>query len=243
LNVSQSVCRTLLWLALGFILAGCHSASAIAGGEPRIVSRAEWGARPPRDDISTYAQYGLERPAYTRIVLHVTSMGYGEGVAEAKRIQDYHMDERAFSDIGYNYLIDSAGTIFEGRSLDYVPSHAGRSIEGDARHDITLDPDYQSIGIVFSADTNQPLAPAQVESGIRLVKYLEKVHPIDSVITHTEVKQLLLSRGLTPQQDFAPQQCPGPGSVEQMIAIRRAVDAKFDATAYRLLFQDSAGPD
>lgn len=203
---------------------------------PVIVSREAWGARPPRADISTYARYGLELPDYTRIVLHVTSMGHAEGIAEMRRIQDFHMGERGFSDIGYNYLIDSAGTIFEGRSLDYVPSHAGRSVEGDARHDITLDPDYRSIGIVFSADTDEPLTPAQVDAGVALVEFLKARHPIESIVTHTEVKAWLLSRGLTPHHDFEPARCPGPGSIEQMIELRRRFDPGFDAAAYRALF-------
>lgn len=233
--------RTVARWGGAFWLIGCLVVvplCAVAGSNAdiQIVTRAEWGARPPRDDISTFEHYGLTRPEYVRIVLHVTSMGYGKGVAEMKRIQDYHMDARSFSDIGYNYLIDSEGTIFEGRPLNFVPSHAGRSIEGDERHDITLDPDYQSIGIVFSADTDQPLTDAQVVAAIRLIGYLKSRNPIESIITHTEVRQLLLSRRLTPQQEFEPERCPGAGSIEQIVRIRRTVDPAFDAAAYRALF-------
>lgn len=207
---------------------------------PTIVSREAWGARAPRPDISTWERYGLERPDYTRVVLHVTSMGHGQGAAEMKRIQNFHMDDRGFSDIGYNYLIDSAGTIYEGRSLDYVPSHAGRSVEGDTQHDITLDPDYRSIGIVFSADTDEALTRAQVEAAVRLVDYLKSRHPIETIVTHTEVKAWLIARGLTPHHDFDPERCPGSGSIEQMVEIRRRVDPRFDPSAYRKLFAESA---
>lgn len=217
------------WLPVLAFCAGAHAA-------PDIVSRQDWGARTPRPDISTYDEYGLDRPDYTRIVLHVTSKGYGAGVEEMRRIQDFHMDVRGFSDIGYNYLIDSEGGIFEGRSLDVVPSHAGRSIEGDAQHDITLDPDYQSIGIVFSVDPEQPLTDSQVSAAIGLIEHLWQAHPVEALITHTEVRGLLESRGLTPQQAFDPADCPGPGSVEQIVGIRKAFDAKFDANAYRRLF-------
>lgn len=210
-----------------------------ADDEVSIVPRDEWGARPPRDDISTWSEYGLERPDYTRIVLHVTSMGRGYGKAEAKRIQDFHMDQRGFSDIGYNFLVDSDGEVFEGRLLDYVPAHAGRTIEGDEQHDIRLDPDYGSIGIVFSADTDQALTTDQVDAGITLVSWLEKRYPVSSVITHTEVRQSIEARALTPRRDFDPETCPGSGSVDQIIQIREAVDASFDADVYRDLFSES----
>ena len=95
-------------------LAGCLALAActveIPGRLPPIVERAEWGARSPGDDISSYRTYGLAVPAYERVVLHVTAMGPGTGVDEIRRIQDFHLDERGFADIGYNFLIDSAGT-------------------------------------------------------------------------------------------------------------------------------------
>ncbi|MBD3646900.1 MAG: N-acetylmuramoyl-L-alanine amidase, partial [Pseudomonadales bacterium] len=170
--------------------------------EISIIGRDAWHARPPRDDSSTWAEYDRKRPPDTRIVLHVTSMGRGYGEIEMKRIQDFHMDERGFSDIGYNYLIDSDGNIFEGRSLDYVPAHAGRTLEADEGHDITLDPDYGSIGIVFSADTNETLTVSQTDSAVALIDWLEARHPITSVITHTEVRRTIEARGLTPRRDF-----------------------------------------
>jgi hypothetical protein len=217
------------WLPFLLFCASAHAA-------PDIIDRDQWHARAPRADISTYAEYGLDRPAYTRIVLHVTSKGYGAGVEEMKRIQDFHMDMRGFSDIGYNYLIDSEGSIYEGRSLDFVPSHAGRSIEGDEQHNIRLDPDYQSIGVVFSVDPDQPLTGAQESAVIQLIEYLQDRHPVKQVITHTEIRSLLESRGLTPQQPFDPAVCPGPGSIEQVVRIREAFDPLFDEAAYRLLF-------
>jgi len=225
--------RVLSFCCFALVPLALNAAEAIT-----IISRDAWGARPPRADISTYRQYGIDSPEYTRIVLHVTSKGRGVGAAEARRIQDFHMDKRGFADIGYNFLIDSDGNVFEGRLLDYVPSHAGRTVEGDERHDIRLDPDYRSIGVVFSAETDQTLTPSQVEAGIALIRDLEKRFAIESVITHTEVKQSLVARGLTPKRDFDPETCPGSGSIDQMIRIRRAVDPSFDAGAYRALFVD-----
>ena len=224
-------CLILLYITL----AASHAAAA----DVAIMSREDWGARSPRADVSTYAEYDVERPAYDRIVLHVTSMGYGRGKAEARRIQNFQMDVRGFSDLAYNYLIDAGGAVYEGRSLDFVPAHAGRVREADDRHDITIDPDFGAIGIVFSADTDEPLTADQVSAAIALIRWLRTRHPIDTIITHTEVRDWIEARGLTPaNHGFAPERCPGSGSMEAIVAIREALDPGFDEAAYRRRFRD-----
>jgi hypothetical protein len=81
---------------------------------PPILARADWGcpaaAAPPR-----------AAPRYTRvthIIIHHTAMSdpAQEPAAEVRRIWDYHVRTRGWSDIGYNFLIDSDGAIYEGRA-------------------------------------------------------------------------------------------------------------------------------
>ncbi len=63
-------------------------------------------------------------------------------------------------DISYNYLIDKNGTIYEGRSLDYVGAH----VFGYNR---------QNVGIAFLGDySNKPLSENQVQSAIVLIDRL-----------------------------------------------------------------------
>jgi hypothetical protein len=46
--------------------------------------------------------------------------------AEAiRRIQHHAMSERSFGDIGYHFLIDPEGRVFEGRSMAWQGAHAG----------------------------------------------------------------------------------------------------------------------
>jgi N-acetylmuramoyl-L-alanine amidase len=40
-----------------------------------------------------------------------------------REIQDFHMDDRAFSDIGYNWLIGGDNRAYEGRGWGYVGAH------------------------------------------------------------------------------------------------------------------------
>lgn len=101
-----------------------------------IISREEWGARKWKSHISMYKEYGLEKPNYEWITIHNSNLGRGVEESIIKFIQNYHMEEFGWADIGYNYVIDSAGNIYEGRLLRFVPCHAGQTIEANKRENI-----------------------------------------------------------------------------------------------------------
>ncbi len=226
------------------LLVVCVSAIASTNHPlPPVISRADWGARPPKSDISTYESYGLQKPVYTDVVLHITNMGKGYGTAEAKRIQDKQMDDLKMSDIAYNFLIDSDGRIFEGRSLRQVPSHAGQSQEGNTDKDIRLDPDYAAIGISFSSGADDALSDEQIKSAKKLILFWHSHSGfnIREVYTHAEVKQRLELRGLTPIGGYNPHECTGHGSVEQILDLRNELKSEinipFDEQNFRNLHQ------
>ena len=80
-----------------------------------IISREEWGARAPRSRSTV--TWG----ARTEFVVH-----YSEGptTQSVRSIQDFHMDGNGWSDIGYNFLVDVQGRIYEGRGWLTVGAHA-----------------------------------------------------------------------------------------------------------------------
>jgi hypothetical protein len=100
---------------------------------PRIITRAEWGARPPKT-----APTPVPLSARTATCTHhdgpipITVRTFTEAGALMRRDQNFHMDGRDYNDIGYNYLVISAhpgfpaidGLIFEGRGRDVVGAHA-----------------------------------------------------------------------------------------------------------------------
>lgn len=89
-----------------------------------IISRAEWGARSPRSRSTV--SWGTR----SEFVVH-----YSEGptTQTVRSIQDFHMGpDRGWADIGYNFLVDVKGRIYEGRGWLTVGAHA---------------PDHNSIGI------------------------------------------------------------------------------------------------
>lgn len=82
----------------------------------RIISRRAWGARPAREERET--TWGTR----TGFTVHHSS---GPKDPSVQVIQDFHMDDRGWWDIGYNWLVRDDGTIYEGRGWTGVGAHAG----------------------------------------------------------------------------------------------------------------------
>ncbi|NBC18705.1 MAG: T9SS type A sorting domain-containing protein [Bacteroidetes bacterium] len=81
---------------------------------PDLHPRAEWNAEPFRG-----TPIPLARPNYTRMTFHHAA-GFGattyqEGLEQVKRIQDFHQNGRGWSDIGYHFVLDESGRVYQGR--------------------------------------------------------------------------------------------------------------------------------
>ena len=81
---------------------------------PRLFSRADWNAEPFRGTPSP-----LNRPDYEEMTLHHTAgfsaVTLSEGLEQVRRIQDFHQNGRGWSDIGYHFLMDQEGRLYQGR--------------------------------------------------------------------------------------------------------------------------------
>jgi peptidoglycan hydrolase-like protein with peptidoglycan-binding domain len=87
-----------------------------------IISRQGWGARPPRS-VTT-----VPWPKRTRVDVHYSA---GPPTQTPKQIQAYHMDSRGWADVGYNFLVDRGGKVYEGRGWTVLGSHiAGHNTAG-----------------------------------------------------------------------------------------------------------------
>ncbi|QCW80528.1 N-acetylmuramoyl-L-alanine amidase [Streptomyces sp. S6] len=79
-----------------------------------IISRGSWGARAPKSVVKVPAS---ERRGF---VVHYSA---GPSSQTVRQIQNYHMDSNGWSDIGYNFLVDTAGRIYEGRGWNNEGAH------------------------------------------------------------------------------------------------------------------------
>ena len=90
------------------------TANALAA-QPDIVTRAEWGA--DESIVDAPPSYAAD---VDRMFVHhtVSSNGYSQAQAAAtvRGVQAYHVNGNGWNDIGYNFLIDAYGTIYEGRA-------------------------------------------------------------------------------------------------------------------------------
>nr|XP_034328898.1 peptidoglycan-recognition protein SC2 isoform X1 [Crassostrea gigas] len=100
-----------------------HSSSGTDSGmcsNVKIYSRATWGARHPKS-VTT-----MHTPASLFFVHHTEGSfchDFTSCAAQARGIQNYHMDSRGWSDVGYSFLVGEDGAVYEGRGWHHVGAH------------------------------------------------------------------------------------------------------------------------
>jgi N-acetylmuramoyl-L-alanine amidase-like protein len=147
-----------------------------AAGSPQIVPRAEWGANeaikraPPR-----YA-----KGVYFAIVHHTAGTNaYGPGASAAivRGIEVYHVRGNHWNDIGYNFLVDRYGQVFEGRA-----GGIGRNVIGAQAEGFNTG----SVGIAVIGNYNVGTVPLVTEKAlVKLLAWRLDVAHVDPLGTLT----------------------------------------------------------
>jgi hypothetical protein len=105
---------------------GVYNSDAGAGYSAHgLITRDVWGASPATWDGNTSASINTESrliwyPVYyrtARIIVHhtATAPNYSTPAAAVRAIYLYHSYIRGWGDIGYNFLIDQNGTVYQGK--------------------------------------------------------------------------------------------------------------------------------
>ena len=107
-------------------------AATTANGLPvAVTSRAEWGAN------ASYMSWDPEYARAGHVVVHHTagtnSYSAGQSASIVRGIYYYHAVTLDWGDIGYNFLVDKFGTVFEGRSGSVAAPAGTMSIGAHAR--------------------------------------------------------------------------------------------------------------
>jgi hypothetical protein len=98
------------------------------GSPPPIVPRAAWGAAavPPRSAPS----YGTIQAAFVHHTVTATAYGPQDSAAIVLGVAKYHRDTNGWNDIGYNFLVDQFGQVFEGRAGGVDQAVVGAHAQG-----------------------------------------------------------------------------------------------------------------
>ena len=159
------------------------AASSIAGLQ--LLPRSAWRASAPVTSRLTPA-----RGRYERITVHhstiptrdLGSMSQAETGEAVQGIQRVHMLEERYGDIGYHFLIDPRGRVFEGRALRFQGAHSGGTNGAN---------NVGNIGICLLGNFEQELPSGPALAALqRLVDGLCKEHRIarGRVYGHQELK-------------------------------------------------------
>lgn len=96
--------------------------------KPEVISREEWNAKPPKNNYSFH-------PYFNKLTLHHAAGWQAwtieEGKQQVKAIQEFHQEGRGWSDIGYHFLVDLAGNIYQGRPEIVIGAHVGGANTGN----------------------------------------------------------------------------------------------------------------
>ena len=86
----------------------------VSGPPVRVITRSEWGGDsvPPR----AAADYGAVEVAFVHHTVTTNDYGPEDSAAIVLGIARYHRDSNGWNDLGYNFLVDKYGQVFEGRA-------------------------------------------------------------------------------------------------------------------------------
>ncbi len=196
------------------------------GGVPRppIISRADWDASEGyRYDNQGNEIWPTEYQTPEKIVIHhsVTSNYDPNPPATVRAIYYYHAVTLGWGDVGYNFLVDWHGNIYEGRygGLDVVGGHA-------------YSYNYGSVGVcgmgTYGNTSNSVLPSAELLAGLVDVSAWQcsrvLLHPLESSFFVDKTTQ-----NIAGHRDYNATACPGDNLYAQLPALRSSVWAEIVA--------------
>jgi N-acetylmuramoyl-L-alanine amidase/Fibronectin type III domain len=206
--------------------------ASAATAEPSIVSRGGWGADP------AYMTWAPQFYETKKLIVHhtATSDNYTDRAgaeAQIRSIYYYHSVTQDWGDIGYNFLIDKFGTIYEGR---YSRDYAGGNPTGDdangrgvtAAH--TAGWNSGTVGVALLGTlTTHDATPAARAALNRLLAWEASRNGINPEATEAFVNPVsgatITRPNIAGHRDYLATACPGDTFYPTLPTIRRDVAA------------------
>ncbi len=218
---------------------------------PVILPRSIWDNSPDLHNLLTWIPQNVTYPSdwqpVERIVIHHSATANNDSIPAIARIQGIYRFQavtQRWGDIGYDYIIDQGGKIYEGR-------YGGNGVRGahvfrDADKDNF---NYGSVGIVLLGTfTNQDANPQMYASLEHLAGWLAATNGLDPLAVKTSSVWNFNTKGFTDtftgytvlgHKNIENTACPG---IIDLNKVRR--QAAIYATNYKnYLYQTSASAD
>jgi hypothetical protein len=194
-----------------------------ATGKPTIVPRAGWGA-----DEEIVRAKPLVAPAIRLAVVHHTAGTNSYTAAQApaivRGIEVYHVKGNGWNDIGYNFLVDRFGNVYEGRGGGIERNVIGAHSEGF---------NTGTVGVALIGNYAHATPPkAQQTALVGLLAWRLDVAHIDplSTVLYTSGGNLKFKRGknvtlraISGHRDTGPSECPGAVAYRLLPGIAKRV--------------------
>jgi N-acetylmuramoyl-L-alanine amidase len=192
-------------------------------GSPPIITRADWHADESIRRGAPYYADGI----HLAIVHHTAgsnSYTKAQSASIVRAIELYHVQGNGWNDVGYNFLVDKYGQIFEGRyggiTRPVVGAHAQGFNSGSVG--ISLIGDYSSTSIT-------PAARAALVSLIAWRLDLAHIDPLSKVVRVSSgnprypAGTAITLNTISAHRDVYPTSCPGASLYAQLPSLRTEV--------------------
>ncbi|MEU9036633.1 N-acetylmuramoyl-L-alanine amidase [Streptomyces sp. NPDC048352] len=201
-----------------------------AGGpasRPRIVTRARWGAT---EDPAEPVVYGRDvRAVFVHHTAQSNDYDCADSPAVVRGLQALHQRVNGWKDLGYNYVVDKCGTVFEGRA-----GGSGRPVTG--AH--TLGFNTGTLGVaVIGRYSDRQAPPGAVAAVARLAAWALGRYGYDPAGTVTlsasldngrfKAGERVTVQRISGHRDVFSTECPGKALHRQLPAVRKLATGPF----------------
>lgn len=194
-----------------------------------IIKREEWGA----DESIMFWLTDMEHAGIKQIVVHHTATANDSTLDSAAMMRSmyyYHTVERGWGDIGYNYVIDQQGNIFEGRrgGLGVVAAHA-----------FGFNTNSVGISLIGNYSDAQP-SQASLRSLEKLIAYISFQTDLD--LSSTYQKNGIAYQSVVGHRDVNSTECPGEVLYNHLPEVISAAK-NIDLSVYQKNYSAYLSPD
>ncbi|MFJ3671060.1 peptidoglycan recognition family protein [Streptomyces sp. NPDC090106] len=204
------------------------TASGTAFPPPGLVRRADWGADEAKRLTATGQESSPTRFSRVQaITVHHTATPSDDPdpAATVRAIYEQHAVSNDWGDIGYHFLIDRQGAVYEGRfsGKDGIPAHNADNEVVTAFHTFGFNPGNIGIALLGDFAKEEPSQPMR-DSLVRLTASLAARHGLDPLakVTYLSPTSGKSTEGpaLGGHRDWTSTECPGSNTYLDLPEVR-----------------------